>query len=260
MLPLSETTRAISQKIEIARRVVTQLRRRLQTDLLAAGVVGSIARGTAETYSDVDLVIIVKRLRHDLPNLQIIDGTYCSINQETFNGALSQVSQPCDELPEILGGYGKILPIYDPLRLLPKLEKRAASVPGEVFRESAQIALLHSYEDFCRAKNAFLKGDHIVLTDNVLQVTYSAALVVASLNRAAFESDREIFKAHKKFTKLPRRFDRIEKLRYGNLKGRPLFTMLLDFYLDLIRFCQAEAVVFPVHEKTLKQLDHISDQ
>jgi hypothetical protein len=255
MFPSSKPTRVASQKIEIARRVVTQLRRRLRKDLLAAGVTGSIARGTAETYSDVDLVIMVKKVRHDLPNLRVIHGTYCSIGQQTFNDALSKLSQPCDELSEILGGYSQILPIYDPLRLFPKLEKRAVSVPGKVFRESARIALLHSYEDFCRAKNAFLKGDHIVLMDNILQITYSAALVVASLNHAAFVSDREIFKAHKRFSKLPRRFERIEKLRYGNLKGRRLLTMLMDFYLDLIRFCEGENLHFPVDERTLKGLN-----
>jgi hypothetical protein len=250
-----ETTRVISRKIEIARRLVTQLRRRLRKELLAAGMVGSIARGTAETFSDVDLLIIVKRLDDNLPNCKIIDGTYYSISQKTFSGALSKLSQLSDELPEIIGGYGKIVPIYDPLRLLPKLERRAASLPNELFQKSAQIALMHSYEDFCRAKNAFLGGDDVVLKDNVLQITYSAALVVASLNHAAFVSDREIFKAHKRFTKLPRRFDRIETLRYGNLKGRVLFRMFLDFYLDLIRFCDEMGVHFPVDEKTLKRLN-----
>jgi hypothetical protein len=255
MLSSSETTRVVSRKIEIARKVVTQLRRRLRKELLAAGIVGSIARGTAETFSDVDLLIIVKRLDDDLPSCKIIDGTYCSISQKTFSGALSKLSQFSDELSEIIGGYGKIVPIYDPLMLLPKLERKAASLPNELFRRSAQIALIHSYEDFCRAKNAFLSEDEVVLKNNVLQITYSAALVVASLNHAALVSDREVFKAHKSFTKLPRRFNRIETLRYGNLKGRALFRMLLDFYLDLIRFCDQMDVHFPVDEKTLKRLD-----
>jgi hypothetical protein len=253
--PSSKHTRVASQKIEIARRIVTQLKRRLQKDLLAAGVTGSIARGTAETFSDIDLVIMVKKVHQDLPNLRIVDGTCCSIDQKTFSDAIRKLSQPCDELPEILGGYGKILVIYDPLRLFPKLGKRAMSIPREIFRESAQLALLHSYEDFCRAKNAFLKGDHMVLIDSVLLITYSAALTVASLNHTGFVSDREVFKAHRRFTKLPKRFERIEKLRYGNLKGRCLFTMLMDFYLDLIRFCESEGLHFPVDEKTLKKLD-----
>ena len=250
----SESKGIASRKIGIARRLVIHLRRRLRNELLAAGVVGSIARGTAETYSDVDLLVIVRRLSRDLPDYKIIDGTYCSISQKTFNGAVSELSQPSDELPEIIGGYSKILPIYDPLRLLQRLERRAEAIPTKVFEESARIALMHSYEDFCRAKNAFLKGDEVVLKDNVFQITYSAALVVASLNHAPFVSDREIFKAHRRFNKLPERFDRIEILRYGNLKGRALYRLLLDFYLDLVKFCKTEGVHAPLDERATSRL------
>jgi hypothetical protein len=246
--------RTTHQKIVIARRIVAQLRQSLRTDLCAAGLMGSLARGTAETYSDIDLLIIVKRLHPGIGDCRIVDDTYCSISQQTFSGALSELSKPKDELPGIIGGYGKILAIFDPRQLLPKLAYKAASARSDIFRKSAQMALLHSYEDFCRVKNAHLKGDEIVLRDNILQVTHSAALIVASLNCAAFASDREIFKAHKRFTKLPARFDRIERIRYGDLKGRTLYRVFLDFYLDLVRFCKREGLDFPVHENTLRQL------
>jgi hypothetical protein len=51
---------------------------------------------------------------------------------------------------------------------------------------------MHSFEDFCRAKNAFLKKDDIVLRDNVLNVTTSAANVVAALNEKGFARSRDL--------------------------------------------------------------------
>jgi predicted nucleotidyltransferase len=47
------------KKIKLAQTVVTGLKRRLRTNLLAAGAYGSVARGTAEKYSDIDLLILV---------------------------------------------------------------------------------------------------------------------------------------------------------------------------------------------------------
>ncbi len=154
----------------------------------------------------------------------------------------------------MLGGLTRILPIYDPRGLLGKIEDRALRVPERLFLESGRIALLQSYEDFCRAKNAILKGDGVVLKDSVDAVAHMAVLTVAALNGAHFVSDREIFTAYHRFAKLPRGFERVELLRYGGLRGRKLFKTLLSFYLELVRFCEAEGIGFPVSMVRLKKL------
>jgi hypothetical protein len=243
-----------SRKLVIARRIVRDLRRRFAGDILAAGVVGSVARGTAERYSDIDLLIIQGRVHRDFPHYTIIDGAYSSIQHVTMKKALSDLSEASSELPSIIGGYGRILPIYDPRGLLRRLEKKASSIPVELFRRSAELALHQSFEDFCRAKNAFLEGDDIVLKDSVYIITTSAANIVASLNHAALVSDREMFKAYKNFSKLPRNFESIQELRYGNLNRKRLFSVLLQFYLDVIDFCKKEGVEFPVSEANLREL------
>lgn len=148
-----------------------------------------------------------------------------------------------------------MLPLYDPEGLLPKLEKRASRVPVRIFRESARLALIHSYEDFCRAKNSYLKHDYVVLKDNVLGVTHSAALVVAGLNRRSFNSDKEIFKAHKQFTKVPKQFGKMELLRYRTIPRKQLFSTFLEFYLDLVQFCKKQGISLPVSTKTLKTVE-----
>jgi predicted nucleotidyltransferase len=233
---------------------VADLRKRFGAEILAAGVTGSVARGTAERYSDIDLLIILKRDRKDFPDCTIIDGTYSSIKHVTMKKALSELTETSAELPSIIGGYGRILAIHDPQGLLQKLERKASSIPSELFQRSARLALHQSFEDFCRAKNAFLDNDGVVLKDSVYIVTTSAVNIVACLNQAAFVSDREMFKAYKNFPKLPRNFVSIQELRYGNLNLRQLFSVLLQFYLDLVDFCLKEGVEFPVSATTLKEL------
>lgn len=249
----------VRQKLTIARKVVDQLQRSLGSNLRAAGLQGSVARGTAQRYSDIDFLLIVRNPRPStdhIDGLMIVDDTYCSLGFETWSSAVQQITEPNYELPELLGGFTKILAVYDPERLFPRLLALAKRIPASLFTKSAERALVHSYEDFCRVKNAYVNGDEVVLRDNVLYVTHSAALVVAALNRTHFVSDREIFKAHRRFRKLPRGYSRIEKLRYGNLKGRELFETFLGFYCDLVAFAGREGVHFPVSRETLRELVH----
>lgn len=250
----SQNRLVTSKKLALARKIVLQLRKKLGKNLVAAAVCGSVARGTAEVYSDIDLLVLIRKLPVHMARYEIVNGTYCSVNYLTWSQAISQLTHPAAEMPSIVGGYSRTVAIYDPARLFRSLEAKASKVPREIFRQSAELALNYSFEDFCRAKNAFLRGDEIVLKDNVFLVTNSAANVVASLNNTSYVSDREIFKAYKRFVTLPRNFERIEKLRYGNLKGRALFSMLLEFYIDLIAFCRDEGVLFPVKEKDLRNL------
>lgn len=254
MVPSSNAT---AEKLLLAQRLTLEFRKKLRKNLRAVGVVGSVARGTAQEYSDIDMLLIVKRNPESIPRDQIRDNTYCSINPETWKSAVRQINGPHsvhDYLPEILGGFTKIRALFDPERLFPRLEVLASKVPRRVFKKNAESILVHSYEDFCRAKNVFLHGDEVVLRENVWWVTHAAANIVSALNEAHFVSDREIFKAYKRLKRTPRGFGKIQLLRYGDLRGVRLFKLFLSFYVELVRFCRREGVQFPVEEAALKEL------
>jgi len=245
----------LREKRSIGRELSRHLREKFAANLLAVGLRGSVARGTAERFSDVDLIVILRTLEEVSRNYEIVNNTYCSLNFETWKSAISKLRDPHPELPETIGGFTKILSVYDPRRILPRLEQEARRVPGKVFQESAELALIHSFEDFCRAKNAFLKNDDIVLKDSIHNVTHSAANVVAALNKSGFASDREIFKAYKKFRRLPRNFATIQTLRYGHLSRPRLLKTLMQFYVGLVDFCNQRGVDFPVELRVIQCLD-----
>jgi predicted nucleotidyltransferase len=251
---LTSNTTIQREKRSIARDVSRWLKRDFGSNLLAVGIRGSVARGTAEKFSDVDLLVILQRFQKRTDTYLIVSDTYCSLNFETWKSAISKLREPHPELPETLGGFTKIFSVYDPSGLLPRLVEEASHVPKNVFRESAELGLIHSFEDFCRAKNAFLKKDDIVLKDSIHNVTHSAANVVAALNENGFVSDREIFKAYRRFGKTPMNFGLIQGLRYGNLSPRQLLMTLIRFYISLVDFCKEEGLVFPVEREVLEDL------
>ncbi len=244
----------VREKLRIARGIAADLRREFGSKLVAVGITGSVARGTAAKYSDIDMQVILKGPVQNPYRGLIVENTYCSLNFATRSDAIREFSRPRPGLPEVLGGFTKVRPLYDPKALFKIFEAKARHLPREVFRKSAELALLHSYEDFCRVKNAYLSGDDIVLRDNVHLITHSAVWVVASLNHASFVSDREIFKAFRRYRKLPREFDRIRELRYGNLNRQELFKTLMSFYLDLVDFSEKEGIRIPVDRRTLQEV------
>ena len=245
------------ERLALGRLLANEMRESQGRNLRAFGVMGSVARGTAQKYSDLDLLVIVRRNPESIPRSQIRNNIYCSLNPETWTSAIKPITNPYEPhnyIPEILGGLTRIKPLYDPEKLMPRLEKIAKSVPGEIFRKSADLALAHSYEDFCRAKNAVMHMDEIVLKETIRWTMHSASNIVASLNNTHFESDREIYKAYKNWKKLPRGFNTILKLQYGGLKGTKLFNVFLSFYIELVRFCQNEGINFPVSESAMRKL------
>jgi predicted nucleotidyltransferase len=251
---LTSSSATLRKKKSIATNVSRELRDDLGANLLAVGLRGSVARGTAEKFSDIDLLVILQKFQRILRTYKIVNSTYCSLNFETWRTAISKLSRPHPELPETLGGFTRILSLYDPSGLLPKIEAEARKVPSNVFRESAELSLVHSFEDFCRAKNAFLKRDGLVLQDSIHNITHSAVNAVAALNETSFVSDREIFRTYKKFGKLPRNFATIQSLRYGKLSRPQLFKTMIRFYTGLVDFCKEEGLTFPVEREVLEDL------
>jgi Nucleotidyltransferase domain len=244
----------VIKRLAIAKNLSRDLRREYGTNIEPIGLTGSVARGKAERYSDIDVEIIVKKPTPQPYQSRIIENIYCSLNFATPRDALREVAQPHPELPEKLGGFTMIRRLYDPKGFLTSLQKKANHVPTRIFRKSAELALLHSYEDFCWVKNAYVNNDQELLQDNVNYVTHSGSLIVACLNNSHFASDREIFTAYKRFEKLPRGFERIRQLRYGHFTAKKLLETTMSFYLNLIEFCSNEGIQFPVEKNQLQDL------
>ncbi len=76
--------RFVTEKLRIARKVVAELRRDLGRNIIAVGISGSVARGTAEKYSDLDMEIIVRRSLKTSYQARIVENTYFSLNFATW--------------------------------------------------------------------------------------------------------------------------------------------------------------------------------
>ncbi len=149
---------ARSTRLDLARSVAAELCAREGRNLVAVGVFGSVARGDAREFSDVDLLVVVRRKRGRI-RTHLRNGTLVTVLQHTPEDSRREVTGPGPWLNDALGGWRSMRALYDPTRLIARLKARARRPTAAQFRESARRALVETFEDYGKLRNAVAAGD-----------------------------------------------------------------------------------------------------
>ena len=150
---------ARSPRLALARSITADLRAREGRNLVAVGVFGSVARGDDREFSDIDLLVVVRRKRARI-RTYLRGGTLVTVLQQTPGESRREVTGPGPWLNDALAGWRSMRALYDPARLIARLRARARRPTASQFRESARRALLETSEDYGKLLNAVAAGDH----------------------------------------------------------------------------------------------------
>src|SRR5881396_1947676 len=148
----------VSHHVELAATIAAELHQREGRNLVAVGVYGSVARGEEREYSDIDLLVVVRRRRPWIRHM-FRDGILVTVLQQTPAEARDEVTGSHLGLNAALGGWTSIRPLHDPTRLLARLKGRAAKPSPDQFRVAAQSHFLEAYEDLGKLWNAVEASD-----------------------------------------------------------------------------------------------------
>src|SRR5438552_5871555 len=175
---------ATSRRLELAKTLAGQLRTREGRNLVAVGVYGSVARGEDRAHSDVDVLVVLRRKRAAIRHF-VRDGILITILQQTPQEARAEVTGSRGDLNAVLGGWRSLRPLYDPSGLLRKLIKRARDPTEAQFREAARRALIETYEDLGKVRNAVDVGDEQESREMAVWYAGAAAGALLDLHRHA---------------------------------------------------------------------------
>src|SRR3990172_439504 len=170
---------------EVAAAVTESLRRREKRNLLAVGVFGSVARGEVRRFSDLDLLVVVRKKNTRL-RPAMLRGVLVTYHHLTAEEAREEVTG-----------------------LLRRLKLRAARPRARQFNESARRDLLETYEDLGKLRNAIADGDKEEAREMALWFTGAAAGSLLDLERHVTRTGRRMF---------------IEARRYGSV-GRAIWGL-----------------------------------
>jgi len=198
-------------RLAIARELARDIRAKEGGNLVAVGVYGSAAQGTDRRFSDVDMLVIVRRKRGRL-RPQMRGGTLVTFLQLTPDEAREEVLGTRADLGEALGGWRSLRILDDPGRLLARLRRHAHRPSPERFREAARLGLLETYEDYGKLRNAVASGDRDEMREMAIWFTGAAHRVVFDLAREVLSTGRRAFIELKRHGALGRD---IRALRYG---------------------------------------------
>src|SRR5947199_8530310 len=124
-------------RLELARTVTAQLRRREGSTLLDVGLYGSGCRGVDRAHSDVDLVLLVRSGKTGLQML-MRNGVLVSLLRLTRDEAADEVRGYSWNLPEALSGWRSVLELYDPRGLLRSLGDTSLRPRADQFLKAAR--------------------------------------------------------------------------------------------------------------------------
>ena len=183
---------AASLRLALAKSLAAELRLREGRNLVAVGVFGSVARGEERLHSDVDVLVVVRRKRAAIRH-HVRDGVLITILQQTPQESRAEVTGHRPDLNAALGGWISLRPLYDPAGLLRELAKRARHPTQAQFREAARQALIETYEDLGKLRNAIQSRDEDEAREMGIWYSQAAAGALLDLHERVLETGRRGF-------------------------------------------------------------------
>src|SRR2546430_11452420 len=145
-------------RLELARAVTAELRRREGRNLLGVGLYGSVSRGEDRAHSDIDLVLLGRSGKTGLQML-VRYGVLVSLLRLTQDEAADEVRGYSWTLPEALSGWRSVQELYDPGGLLRSLRERSLRPRAHQVREAARGGFLRALQGYRKLAHALEAGD-----------------------------------------------------------------------------------------------------
>jgi len=232
---------AASHRLTLAKALAAELRVREGRNLVAVGVYGSVARGDERTHSDVDVLVVVRRKKAAITH-HLRDGVLITILQQTPNEAKAEVTAAHPGLNDALGGWRSMKPLYDPSGLLRRLTRAAKDPSDAQFREAGRRALIETYEDLGKLRNAIESHDTEETREMAIWYSGGAMGALFDLHHHVLRTGRRAFIEVRRYGEVG---EAVRRLRYETLSLAETARLAEDSWEALLALARRKRVRLP---------------
>lgn len=225
------------ERLKIAKRIARKVLKKYGNKVLAIGVYGSVARGEDRRYSDLDMIVIVKKKREGIyDRFFIYKGLPVLVEFETIEEVKKRIRNMWFKWPLEVNAFLSILPLFDPQHVFTKFKREYERLSEKDFREGAMNALEHVYEYFLTVKNAYVYKEREKLLLQARVFARSVACFLALINHTYFKSGKKVFE--QKFKKYPKNYYKLIKIAAGfiSLNEKKVYEVCKKLFKETMKF------------------------
>jgi kanamycin nucleotidyltransferase len=179
------------QRVDAAQEVCSKLLKSNPDEILAVGVLGSVARGEDKEHSDVDMQVLVKTGANIESHYFVLNGCYFSVGVKTEKQWVDELTKPLSGLCLTAGAFRNVLVLHDPTGAFKKLRAIAEELPDEAWKDAIREGLAGIVEDLGRVRNLYNEGDRAGFKLFSVLVAIGMAKVYGDLTRQVLNTEKE---------------------------------------------------------------------
>lgn len=177
------------ERLTIAKEFSKKIRAKFKENLLAIGIYGSVARKTDQAYSDLEMLVILKKSG----SRKALEGVYKGLKYEitlfTREEVKNKISMIDIDWPVTVGQYLKVIPLYDPKNIFADLVKEYKKVIKRDFKPYIAEAFSGDlFELFCKFLNAKERKDYQAMRFLIFLLCDMVTKFLGLLNRQYYHS------------------------------------------------------------------------
>ena len=207
---MSGGPQAISRnhRIALANQIVDRVLTLKQKNILAIGLYGSMARGTDEPYSDIEMLCALRNTGEEYSyewsyGPGKVEVNFCS------QDVLMQMAAEVDvDWPLTHGAYCHVLPLYDPDLFFVKLRDVTSSQPQEAFITTIRGVIVGElYERIGKLRNAQHTGHTAYLPKLAIDLATYGAYLIGLANRHLYTTGARVLEESFALPRRPSGYD-----------------------------------------------------
>jgi kanamycin nucleotidyltransferase len=193
-MDISPRARTREERLETAGRIFERVMQLHGDDVLAAGLYGSMARGDDGPFSDMEMMVVLKRAGVDESAEWTAGDWKAEVNFRSRRVVLESASELEGEWAMVQGEYVNVLPLYDHTRFFSKLHKRVFAHSDDDMRDvMREVIIGDMYELVGKWRNQHATGVFDYLPAIAFKLAQFGAWVIGLANRRLYTTSGVMF-------------------------------------------------------------------